>query len=446
MKNKKGKKADAQLKKRIIKFFIPFVMLLMIIIIGTAAWFTMNKETETGGLGMASVYVPFEVASYGGDGNYDYLISDYSHDDDKLDNALDVYYYDNASSEWKKDENGVLAVKDDKSSFLSRITGKHNAVKWQVGEQSNFANYSSKKESVQKPGEPSEPDSDNSSGQESDSDSDNQSGASDQEQSPDSENEISDVERYEYMLEPGDSGYLEFYVIPKKDGDLNLKFTLDIDMFRSKGSGTLNPEDALRLEDSDTATGQQYLRHHLLFFRDYNEEINEETNEKTVRYSGMLGYDSQNKIIDFDDDHRMTFTDEIKDAVKDSAYRYRIYWIWPNILGQTILSDKEKDILSDCNPAIFEDGNDEKTAFISAMKEHPEYFLNVDADAENEKKLNLTELVESVTATRSDTESGHTDNNHEDYYLLSYCWNRADQYIGLHISCITAEMIVNSNN
>lgn len=70
-----AKAEEHRRKSRLIKFGSLAVFAAVIAIFSTIAWFTMNKETEAGGLSMAAQNGKFEIAPVGKeDGRYDGLI------------------------------------------------------------------------------------------------------------------------------------------------------------------------------------------------------------------------------------------------------------------------------------------------------------------------------------------------------------------------------------
>lgn len=347
------------IKIRIIKLFLSLVLLIVIDIMYSVAWFTKNEKNEINGSVFKSADTEFELVAEGTNGKYDALLNE----DDGV--AIRSIYIDGIPIDGENEnkiENGT-------------ITSGKASIKWVVKKDGNIKNFI------------------------------------------DTENEANS----NCELQPGDYGKLEFFVVPKNNGTVNMNFTLDIDLYPLSNISNidLNVSDIL---SSNTIENKLFLNH-FLFFRKKNED-------------GYLSF------LKSDENGKMTFSDKIEDAKANVAYKYEIYWVWPYLFGEVILPENHI-ILSGIYHPIFANST-EKDKYISNMKENYNNYFYFD-NVSNSDNLVITPDIfsdDNIGNIIDEVKSGEFNysSNNSSYSKLSYYWNKADQYIGRKISYITLEI------
>ena len=199
-------------------------------------------------------------------------------------------------------------------------------------------------------------------------------------------------------IQPGSKGKLTFYVIPKQAGTLNLKFSLNTILYgndakeNSDNSGSIIPAD-------DAAA--KLVKGHILFFEKYNEK---------------------NKI--YSDRIDGMFTGQIENAKVDTAYKFDIYWVWPNVIDELILpSGDSKFSTNNFNRIIGE------TDIVTKDDIFFESSKNITDDDINSVKV-------------GSFEAGFSEEN---YNKLTDAWNSADQTIGINVRYIELQLIADEN-
>lgn len=194
-------------------------------------------------------------------------------------------------------------------------------------------------------------------------------------------------------IRPGSSGKLTFYVIAKQNGELNLTFALDTVLYDkdAKPVDESNDNSGNIITDSEKAT--ELVKGHIMFFRNYN--------ETTGLYSG--------KITD-------NFDFTVENAVKNTAYKADIYWVWPYVIDQLLLPSEDSLITGRGYKRI-------TTESVISAEKAGEFFV--------ETPSQLADMLENV-GKGSDDEAFN-----RDYYdTLNAAWNNADQEIGTKVGYI----------
>lgn len=184
-------------------------------------------------------------------------------------------------------------------------------------------------------------------------------------------------------ISPGAQNKLEFYVIPRRSGDMKLTCTLDIIPLPLLGDG------------NEDAVAEKLLRGHLLF--DYQ-------------------YLDQKGLIDIQDE---SFIINLANAVVGTPVKVTLNWRWPYVLEDAYKGDYGDEILG-----WIKDGNGAYSDF---------FFYTGDVDdtqgSETKPQVNIT---------------GKDPLKPAEYLELSEYYNNADQYIGNNVDHIifrlTAEM------
>ena len=208
-------------------------------------------------------------------------------------------------------------------------------------------------------------------------------------------------------IQPGSCGKLTFYVIAKQDTDLKLTFSLDTVLYTADAE----PISAERPDNSayivqPTEPAAKLVKGHILFFENrtygvYSNRINGNTFERTI--SG---------------------------AKTDNAYKFDIYWIWPNVIDQLILPDNDDYLVKSGYKKII--SADDTTALISEITNNSgEYFSGVIENLE----VMLKNIAMGSREVGSE-ENGVAAFNDEYYKALNTEWNNADNMIGRKVGYI----------
>ena len=128
-------------------------------------------------------------------------------------------------------------------------------------------------------------------------------------------------------IKPGSQGVLEFTIVTSGADASSLHYNLDIICYEktTNGSGDnitvtgLSEITSTSSHTADQKAGAGYLNAHLMFFKERTG-----ANESVWQYSGFI-----NNINDF------TLTPVATETANE--YTAKIYWIWPNTIGQIML-------------------------------------------------------------------------------------------------------------
>lgn len=203
-------------------------------------------------------------------------------------------------------------------------------------------------------------------------------------------------------IQPGSKGKLTFYVIPKQAGTLNLKFSLNTILYKGSAKEITESNDNSGSIISADDAAAKLVKGHILFFEKYNEE----SKIYSDRIDGM-------------------FTRKISDAKVDTAYKFDIYWVWPNVIDELVLpKDDSKFSTNTFNRIIGETD--------SVVTEGDNFF---------ESSKNIT----TADITNVSAGSFVTGFSEETYNKLTYAWNSADQTIGINVRYIELQLIADEN-
>lgn len=193
-------------------------------------------------------------------------------------------------------------------------------------------------------------------------------------------------------IEPGSSGKLEFYVLPKDtSAKHDFTFTLTVKGYY-KDNGKYLPMSS-KGNDFDTKKFYKLLSGHIQFFSSYDGE----------KYSNPLTVTATAEGI--------TLTLHT-DAV-DTKKQVTIYWVWPYYVGDMILPDGNGKLSNDEKKTLFTDDLRETTAKEMADN-YGKYFEN---PIDNTSKGKIAEMVK-----------GNIDETA--YNVIYTAYNNADKYIG----------------
>ncbi|WP_288776630.1 hypothetical protein [uncultured Eubacterium sp.] len=156
-------------------------------------------------------------------------------------------------------------------------------------------------------------------------------------------------------IEPGSSGSITFYIIPHKNGALNVSLTLSLTGYTLEDTETeeLKPESLKEIKE-DT---QQLLEGHILLFAGYDGGKNS--------YKGWISQDGASWSMRLDGKSSLSQKENgeliwsIKDATAENAYPVTVYWIWPELLESYLL---KKESYTGTRPLLFPEEKDESTS------------------------------------------------------------------------------------
>lgn len=223
-------------------------------------------------------------------------------------------------------------------------------------------------------------------------------------------------------LEPGTEGKLTFYVVPKTDGALSIRFKIytkgyTADQTEENGIYTVN--SIAEISNANGATADQiaaagYLNGHILFFE----------HRETVTLNGKDVYNYKD-LCDTEG-----FTVDIGalaggSVIKGEPVKVDLYWIWPNTFGQMVLSAADNGGLT----SVTTDENTLSDIRDYAITQAGSIFKGV--GSEPRAKMATAQTTDQgmvytfdLAVLKSSSVGG------SNYEELSLGYNRADQAIG----------------
>ena len=223
------------------------------------------------------------------------------------------------------------------------------------------------------------------------------------------------VERQDKAIEPGSSGSLTFYVVPKYDGKVELNLNLSLIPYKKAEGDQFN-----EITEENDKTAKDFIDGHILFF------LEKGTDQKEIQW-----------IKDG------TFKIEIENAKKNEEYGYTLYWCWPQSFGEAVLQSNDS-YLNGRKPLFsrFTNGEAMRNTILqtddwSMVKKPVRYFYS------NLTKTPLgsgqKELKEITNMYNLPSEEFSTAAKNAFVDLSSY-YNQADQYIGSHVDCVRVRL------
>ena len=221
--------------------------------------------------------------------------------------------------------------------------------------------------------------------------------------------------RKDYAMEPGTKGKLDFFIKSYEEGNLSLKFSLDIVPY------VMDREDKPQVVDK-TSIASQLLSGHIVYF--LGETQNDTDN--TVKYTWIEDGKFQIKI---------------PKAEKEKEYKYSIYWVWPLNLS-TILLNKGDEFLngSDVEFDEFDDKDSPgklRNLIVADMTKNPgKYFFSSLTEKPLDENYDEVKAIDGIHKN-----SGPNSTYDKQLFVdLSSYYNQADMKIGGNISFITATL------
>ena len=223
------------------------------------------------------------------------------------------------------------------------------------------------------------------------------------------------VERQDRAIEPGSSGELTFYVVPKYDGEVDLNMNLSLIPYKVNENNTF-----IEITEENDKPAKGFIDGHILFFLENGTDT-----ERTIQW-----------IKDG------TFQIKIADAKKDQEYCYTLYWCWPQSFGEAVLKSGDS-YLNGRNTLFSEFKNGEAmrntillTDDLSMVKKPERYFYS------NLTRNPLTadqKELKQISSMYNQSSEGLTTAANAFVDLSSY-YNQADQYIGSHVDCVRVQL------
>lgn len=211
-------------------------------------------------------------------------------------------------------------------------------------------------------------------------------------------------------IEPGSSGKLEFYVLPKDtSAKHNFTFTLTVKGYY-ENNGKYLPMSS-KGNDFDTKKFYKLLSGHIQFFSSYDGE----------KYSNPLTATASAEGI--------TITGLKRSTENETQEKVTIYWVWPYYVGDMILPDGNGKLSNDEKKALFTDKLRETTAKEMADN-YGKYFENPIDDTSKGK---IAEMV-----------NGNIDE--KAYNVIYTAYNNADKYIGENGEYILVQLSATMDN
>lgn len=203
-------------------------------------------------------------------------------------------------------------------------------------------------------------------------------------------------------IEPGSSGKLEFYVLPKDTSAHEFSFTLTVKGYKES--------DGKYIQMSNSDKFYKLLSGHIQFFS---------SRDADGKYDGRLEATATAEGI--------TLTLHT-DAV-DTKKQVTIYWVWPYYVGDMILPDGNGKLSSDEKKTLFID--DLRSAIAGEMADnYGKYFENPIDDT---SKGEIAEMV-----------NGNIDE--AAYNVIYTAYNNADKYIGENGEYILVQLSATMDN
>ena len=226
------------------------------------------------------------------------------------------------------------------------------------------------------------------------------------------------AERQDEAIEPGSSGRLTFYVVPKYDGKVELN--MDLSMIPYKVNGDTFTE----VTEGNDSVAKNFVDGHILFCL----EKGTETDKKEIQW-----------IKDG------TFQLEIQDAKKGQKYGYTLYWCWPQSFGEAVLK-ADDSYLNGRQPLFSEFKNCEAirkeislTDNLSMVNKPERYFYSNLTNSP--LPIGQKELREITDMYVKDNSSQKFDESEKNAFVdLSSYYNQADQYIGKYVDCVRIKL------
>ncbi|SDB41285.1 hypothetical protein SAMN02910317_02070 [Ruminococcaceae bacterium FB2012] len=230
---------------------------------------------------------------------------------------------------------------------------------------------------------------------------------------------------------PGSSGIIEFYVVPKQDGDLTVRINLDVIGFRELGetNTTIKRVSELTVANSGLEqsvidqykSAENYLKGHIMFFEEEGDTDENTLEDQRYYYEKPITTRTLDK----------TFIN----ARKNVPQKVTVYWMWTNTLGQIALRNNttgyrsDYPIVKDVANGTSDISNTDKGKVIQYLKDN--------------KNLVFTNYSEITDAIIDDANNA---SDKTSFKKLSDGYNDADFLIGSSLSYFIVDINVGMPN
>ena len=237
-------------------------------------------------------------------------------------------------------------------------------------------------------------------------------------------------------IEPGSSGSITFYIIPHKNGALNVSLTLSLTGYTLKNNVTeLKPEVLTEIKED----AQQLLEGHILLFAGYDKQKNS--------YQGWISQDGDPWSMSLDNSSLSQKENgeliwSIKDAEAEKAYPVTVYWIWPELLESYLL---KKESYTGTRPLLFPAEKAESTSDSNLEALPSKLFAKMcevsdesSGDSGNSNRYLRWETKETFinTVTVDTLNQIRSRYNSALYGNVAAYYDLADQYIGSNVQYV----------
>ena len=348
-----------QVKKSAVLAFAALIAIIALCI----AWFVCNTKVHSTGSNISADAKSVELRTYGSAGIHDDLLKKITESEQTTE--IKSFWYELA---------------DTVKGFSETSSDKY-AINWLLSDQSNMGNYSAEPSDWEKYWK------------------DPPQGA----------------ERQDKAIEPGSSGKLTFYAVPKYDGTVKLNMNLSLIPYKAEENGVKE------ITEENEKIAKNFVDGHILFC------LEKRTDPKEIQW-----------IKDG------TFQLEIKDAKKDQEYSYTLYWCWPQSFGEAVLVSDD-NYLNGRKTLFSEFGNCEEirraitlTDNLSMVNKPERYFysnLTKSPLSVDQKELKQIQYMYNQPLQQFDETAKNA------FVDLSSYYNQADQYIGSHVDCVRIQLV-----
>lgn len=231
--------------------------------------------------------------------------------------------------------------------------------------------------------------------------------------------------RQDQAIEPGSSGTLTFYVVPKKAGDIKLDMQLSLIPYKYDTAVEGN------FTEADNYTKDLVSGHILLFLEEKDSPATDGSKANTTLHWLKDG----------------SFSLSITGAKKDQEYPYTLYWCWPQTFAETMLKEGDSFLtMNSRNPLLSGFKNGEEVRREIACGENNTYSM-VNMPGKyfysnlTKSPLSGEQKELGVISEKYDQSSADMEEDQKNAFIdLSSYYNQADQYIGGHANCLRVKL------
>ena len=331
---------------------------LIAIIILCIAWFVANNRVSGSSSAVSANNSGIELGSEGGAGIHDDVLKK-------------ILGSDGERGFWYRLQNQLQQFLETSSSYT--------AVNWLLNDQSKIGNYSNSQTDWESYWQ----------------------------------NHTDNKTRKDEAIEPGSSGSLTFYVLPKQDGDVQFYLNLSVLPYKANDSGYTE------VTSENDSVSKNFVEGHFLFFLEKNEEDGK-------------------KSLQWIEDSNLEM--EIAGAKKGEKYSYTIYWCWPQNFAEFVLKSGDM-YLNESTPLLsgYTNESDIRCSIVEDMRKNPQkYFYNPLTNQPLQSDQNEVNLIKDISDKSS---SEWTETQKEAFVSLSSYYTQADMYLGNgHVDCLRVRL------